>query len=395
MPDFKEEIKEQLANLGLTPTRENEIVEELSQHLEDQYEQLLGRGESEEEAYKATVRGLDEKNDLLSRELKRVERPVQQEPDALGTEKANLLADLWQDLRYGIRMLAKNPGFTIVAVAALALGIGANTAIFSVVNSVLLRPLPFKDPNQLVMVWEDATHLDFPKNTPSPANFLDWQRQNSVFAGMAAMAPASFNLTGTGEPERLDGRRVSANLFHLLGIQPQIGRAFRPEEDAPGTRVAILSDGLWQRRFGADPQVVGRAINLNGESYTVLGVMPAAMELPKMTDWHEQLWVPLAFPSEEAASRGNHYLEVIARLKAAVTLQQAQAEMNTIAARLARQYPEDNLRIGATVNPLREEFVGEIRPALLVLLGAVAFFILIACANVANLILARAAVRQK
>jgi putative ABC transport system permease protein len=292
-------------------------------------------------------------------------------------------------------MLAKNPGFTIVAVTALALGIGANTAIFSVVNSVLLRPLPFKDPNQLVMVWEEATHLGFPKNTPSPANFLDWQRQNSVFAGMSAMAPASFNLTGNGEPERLDGRRVSANLFQLLGVQPQIGRGFRPEEDAPGTRVAILSYALWQRRFGADPQVIGRAVDLNGESYTVVGVMPAAMELPKMTDWHEQLWVPLAFPSQEAASRGNHYLEVIARLKPAVTLQQARAEMKTIAARLAQQYPEENLRIGATVNPLHEEFVGEIRPALLVLLGAVAFVLLIACANVANLLLARAAVRQK
>ena len=206
---------------------------------------------------------------------------------------------------------------------------------------------------------------------------------------------AQFNLTGSGEPERLDGRRVSTNLFQLLGIQPQIGRGFRPEEDAPGTRLVVLSNGLWQRRFGGDPEVIGRAINLSGESYTVVGVMPAAMELPKMTDWDDQLWVPLAFPSEEAASRGNHYLEVIARMKPAATLQQARAEMKTIAARLAQQYPEDNLRIGATVNPLREELVGEIRPALLVLLGAVAFVLLIACANVANLLLARAAVRQK
>jgi putative ABC transport system permease protein len=394
MPDFREEIKKRLANVRFPPTRENEIVEELSQHLEDQYEQLLSRGESEEEAYADTVRGLDE-NELLGRELQRVERRAQSEPVALGKEKANLLGDFWQDLRYGLRMLVKNPGFTIVAVAALALGIGANTAIFSVVNSVLLQPLPFKDPNQLVMLWEDATHLGFPKNTPSPANFLDWQRQNSVFAGMAAMAPRSFNLTGSGEPERLDGRRVSANLFQLLGVQPQLGRAFRPEEDAPGSRVVILSNGLWQRRFGGDRQIIGRAINLSGESYTVIGVMPTAMELPRMTDWHDQLWVTPAFPAEEATSRGSHYLQVIARMKPGVTLPQAQAEMKTIAARLARQYPEDNLRIGATVNPLREEYVGEIRPALLILLGAVAFVLLIACANVANLLLARAAVRQK
>ena len=150
-------------------------------------------------------------------------------------------AEFLQDVRYGLRTLAKNPGFTIVAIAALALGIGANTAIFSVVNSVLLRPLPFKDPNQLVMVWDEQTHLGFPKDTPTPANFLDWQRQNSVFVGMAAMAQRSFNLTGNGEPERLDGRRISANLFDLLGIQPQLGRNFRPEEDTPGTRVVILT----------------------------------------------------------------------------------------------------------------------------------------------------------
>ena len=239
-------------------------------------------------------------------------------------------AEFLQDVRYGLRTLAKNPGFTIVAVAALALGIGANSAIFSVVNSVLLRPLPFKDPNQLVMVWDEQTHLGFPKDTPTPANFLDWQRQNSVFAGMAAMAQRSFNLTGNGEPERLDGRRISANLFDLLGIQPQLGRNFRPEEDTPGTRVVILSHGLWERRFGADPRTIGRAINLNGESYIVVGVMPAAMELPRMmTDWREQLWVPLAFPLKEAAARSSHYLEVIARMKPGVTLQQAQTEMST------------------------------------------------------------------
>src|SRR5436309_9715483 len=185
----------------------------------------------------------------------------------------NVVADLQQDLRYGLRTLAKNPAFTSIAIVALALGIGANSAIFSVVNAVLLRPLPFKNPEQLVMVWENAAHLGFPKNTPSPANFLDWQRQNTVFTGMAAMSERSFNLTGVGEPERLDGRRVSANLFDLLGVPALLGRTFVQEDDRPGSHVVLVSHSLWQRRFGSDPNVIGRAITLNGERYNVIGVM--------------------------------------------------------------------------------------------------------------------------
>ena len=243
--------------------------------------------------------------------------------------------DLWQDLRYGLRMLAKNPGSTIVAAIA-RWGIGANSAIFSVVNTVLLRPLPYKNPDRLVMLWEDATHLGFPRDTPSPANFRDWRARSTVFQGMAAMAPSSFNLTGSGEPERFDGRGVSGNLFSLLGVEPQLGRVFLPEEDQPGRgRVVILSYGLWQRRFAADPSVIGKPVTLNGESFTVVGVMPRDFQLPKFKD---QLWVPLAFDSKEAASRGNHYLEVIARLKPGLSLKQA-AEMETIAPRLQQQYP--------------------------------------------------------
>jgi putative ABC transport system permease protein len=292
-------------------------------------------------------------------------------------------------------MLAKNPAFTAVAVVALALGIGANTAIFSVVNAVLLRPLPFKHPEQLVTLWENAAHLGFPKDTPSPANFLDWQKQAQSFTGMAAMAERSFNLTGVGEPERLEGRRVSANLFDLLGVPALIGRTFVADDDRPGTHVVLLSHSLWQRRFGSDPGVIGRALTLNGESYTVIGVMPAFVQLPGYSTRSDQLWVPIAFPPEEASQRGNHFLEVIARLKPGITLQQAQVEMETIAARLAQQYPVYNTRRGAVVVPLHEQIVGDIKPALLILLGAVGFVLLIACANVANLLLARAAVRQK
>ncbi len=395
MPDWKSELSARLAGLSLSPARELEIIEEMSQHLQDRFEQELSHGATEEAAQREV---LDELNvpQFLSHELRNVERRISQNRVALGAEtKGNVLADLAQDLRYGLRMLWKNPGFTSVAVLALALGIGANSAIFSIVDTVLLQPLPYKNPAQLVMLWENATHLGFPKDTPSPANFLDWRQQGTAFIAMAAMATKNFNLTGAGEPERLDGRRVSANLFDLLGVQPQLGRGFLPEEDTPGTHVVILSHSLWQRRFGSDPQIIGRALNLNGESYSVVGVMPRGIELPSIENWKDQLWVPIAFPSDEAQSRGSHYLEVIARMKPGTTLKQAQAEMDTVGARLSQQYPETNTRIGIVVNPLHEELVGKIRPALLVLLGAVGFVLLIACANVANLLLARAAVRQK
>ena len=395
MPDFRSEIRARLAGLGLSPAREMEIADELTQHLEDEYEQALSRGVSEDEAERAVLADL-KVPDLLGRELKRVERPVPQNPVPMGTQaRSNMIGDLGQDVRYGLRMLAKNPAFTAIAMLALALGIGANTAIFSVVNAILLRPLPYKNPEQLVMVWENATHLGFPKNTPSPANFLDWRRQTTVFQGMAAFAERSFNLTGAGEPERLDGRRVSANLFDVLGVRPIIGRTFVPQEDQPGTKVVLLNESLWKRRFGGDPGVIGRALILNNEAYTVVGVLPSTVRLPAFGKWRDQVWVPIAFPAEEATSRGDHFLEVIARLKPNVTLAQTRAEMETIAARLAQQYPQYNARVGAAVNPLHEEIVGDMKVALWLLLGAVAFVLLIACANVANLLLARAAVRAK
>ena len=358
---------------------DRELEEEMRFHLEMKTEENISSGMTPEEAHYSALRQFG--NHTLLQEASK--------------EMWGFMAieTLIQDFRYGARMLLKNPGFTVVAVLALALGIGANSAIFSVVNTVLLRPLPYQDPDGLVMVWEDDTKGGYPRNTPAAANYVDWRDQNQVFEGMAAIADQTFNLTGTGEPERISGKRVSANLFPLLGVEPQLGRAFLPEEDQPGgNRVAVLSHGLWQRRFGSDASITGKPLTLNGESFTVVGVMPPHFQFPSRED---ELWVPIAFTSQEAANRGRHYLKVIARMKPGVTLQQAQTEMTAIAARLQQQYPDQNTDLGATITPLHEHVVGDIKPALLVLLGAVGFVLLIACANVANLLLARAAVRQK
>lgn len=392
MPDWKEVIRRRLAKSGLPPPREAEIVEELAQHLEDRYEQSLRGGATPEEARQAALHELTE-SDLLAQELRRVERPGGREPLTPGAGKGmNMFDGLWQDLRYGTRMLLKNPGFTIVAVIALALGIGANSAIFSVVNTVLLRPLPYTDPERLVMVWEDRTAKGYPRDTPAPANYVDWRDQNQVFEGMAAIATHSLNLTGAGEPERLEGKRVSANFFNILGVEPLLGRGFLPEEDEPGAaRVVVLSHGLWQRRFGSDKAILGKSLTLNGVGHEVVGVMPPDFQFPTRED---ELWVPIAFTPQQAAARQSHYLQVIARTKPGVTIEQAQAEMSTIGARLQQQYPE-NTDLGVAVVPLHEQFVGDIKPALLILLGAVGFVLLVACANVANLLLARAAARQK
>src|SRR6185369_10309069 len=391
MHDWTEEVRRRLSRLNLEPAREAEIVEELAQHLDDVYERSLKTGLTDAEAKRVALKELADA-DLMRREMRRSQKPSSEAPVA-GGGRSNVLADFWNDLRYAIRLQRKNPGFTIVAVIALALGIGANTAIFSVVNTVLLRPLPYKDPERLVMVWEEATKAGYPQDTPAAANFVDWRDQNSSFEGMAAITDDSFNLTGSGDPERLEGQRVSTSLFPLLGVEPQIGRVFTSTEDQPGNeRVVLLSYGLWQRRFGGDAGILGKTLQLNGAGYTVVGVMPARFQFPSVDD---EVWVPVAFTQEDAANRNRHYLRVVGRLKPGVTLAQAQADMSTIATRLQQQYPQTNTDLGAVITPLHEHLVGDIRPALLILLGAVGLVLLIACANVANLLLARAAVRQK
>jgi putative ABC transport system permease protein len=300
---------------------------------------------------------------------------------------------LVKDIQYGIRSLLKRPGFTVIAVITLALGIGANTAIFSVVNAVLLRALPFSDPDRLVMVWEDASFAGFPRNTPAAANYADIKAQNQVFEGMAATSTRSFNLTGDGEPEKVEAFAVTADLFPLLGVKPLLGRAMLPEEDRPGAnKVVMLNYKLWQQRYGGQENIIGRQLLLSGEKYTVIGVMPAGFQF---LDSNVGLWVPIAFTPQELASRGRHYLTVVARLKPGVSVQQADAEVKAIHRRIATDYPDQAGRLSGFVMPLRDQLAGDMRRPLLVLSVAVAFVLLIACANIANLLLSRAASRKR
>ncbi len=297
-----------------------------------------------------------------------------------------------QDLRYGLRMLRQKPGFTMVAVIALAIGIGANTAIFSAVNAILLRPLPYDAPDRLVYIWDSNPSIGFPRFSSSALNFSDWRRQSKSFEYLCALLSWNLNMTGRGEPERLQGARASADIFPMLGVKPLLGRTFLPEEDQAGkNRVVLLSEVLWQRRFGADRNVIGQAITLNGESYTIIGIIPPEFRVPNQSE----LWIPAAL-DELQLRRGNHLLGVMARLKPDVTIEQAQTEMSGIARNLELQYPDTNKGWGVRIVPLSEAVIGDtIKPALWVLLAAVGFLLLIASANVANLLLARAATRQR
>lgn len=299
---------------------------------------------------------------------------------------------LWQDVRQSLRKLFKSPGFTITALLALTLGIGANSAIFSVVNTVLLRPLPFQEPDQLMMVWGTNVKKGVEEVPFTPADYIDVRDQNDVFAGMAALRPMNLTLTGVGDPERLPTAMVSASMFSMLGVTPALGRAFLPEEDQAGRNsVALISHSLWQRRFQSDAAIVNKSLTLSGRVYEVVGVMKPEFRLSKEVD----VWLPLVITEQQAQNRSIGSLVVIGRLKPGVTSSRASASLALIGERLSQQYPETNADHGVRIISLHEQLTGNIRLALLLVLAAVASLLLIACANVANLLMARSATRQK
>jgi predicted permease len=361
--------------------RDRDLHAELESHLQLHIEDGIRSGLATDEARRQAVLKLGS-----------IERTREQYHDRGGLPWFETTA---RDVRYALRVLRQRPGYSIAAVLVLALGIGANTAIFSVVNAVLLRPLPYPEPDRLTFVWHVPPPDAFPGMTQfavSPANFLDWQRQSRSFERMALMQFRSFNISGQTGPETLRGAGVTPGFFDVLGVQPILGRTLRPEEDVRGQhRVVVLSERLWTRRFGGDRNILGRKLSLGGEPFTVVGVMGPAFRLPQ----YAELWTPLAWTDEERAVRNNHNATVIARRRSNVDLQTANTEMTVISRRLEQQYPEDNKSWGAVVIPLHQDLVADIRPSLMVLLGAVAFVLLIACANVANLVLARTVGRRK
>ena len=392
MPEWKEEIRRRLVGLKLEATREAEIVEELSQHLDDRYAELCTGGVTEEESRHVALAELSQ-SDLLVQELKRVECAVTQEPIVFGASRHNLMEGFWLDIRYGLRTLRKNPGFTAVAVLTLALGIGANTAIFSVINAVLLKPLPYWQPDQLVTIAESRSERDSARDASYP-DYLDWTGQTKSLQSLAAFNGISFVFNGSGSPETLEATRVMANFFVTLEMKPTVGRDFAAGEDRPRkAKVVILSHKFWNERYAANPDTVGQAIRLDGKIYTIVGVLPEEFDFAPTNS--PPLWVPLNPDPQYALRRNLRWLRVIGRLDQGVSFSQAFAEMQAINARLASAYPQENGAVRIVMGTLRDRIVGRIRPLLVILFGAVSFVLLIACGNIASLLLARGISRKK
>src|SRR6185436_2969170 len=357
------------------PEWPDDVAEELRQHLDDQYRDLRAAGASHDDALRAMAADVN----------------------AVRSRRSRLRPELIAaDVRYAFRTLRRNPGFAIVVLLTLALGIGANAAIFSVVNGVLLRPLPYRDADRLMVFWGDLRRPGVNQIPASAGEYLDYRDRSHAFEQVAAYDTVGFNLTGGGEPERVEGAVVTTTFFALLGASSQVGRTFVAAEDQPGRDdVVVLSHSLWTRRFSANPAIVGQTIPVDGRPAQVVGVMPAAFQFP---DRSIEIWKPFLLDAEALSdnNRGSHGYTALARLKAGISRQQAQADLNAVTAAIKADHP-GNYRngFGATLRPLQEEIVGDTGRPLIVLLGAVAIVLLIACANVANLLLARAASRRK
>ncbi|MGH9851015.1 MAG: ADOP family duplicated permease, partial [Blastocatellia bacterium] len=405
MPDWKQEIRQRLANLKLEPTREAAIIEELAQHLEDCYAELLAGGVTPAEAERRTRAELSG-NELLARELRRVERQAAPEPIVLGTNRrTNMFADMWQDLRYGARALWNSRGFTVVAALSLALGIGATTTVFSLMNAVLLRPLPVKDADTLVSVNKDND-----MHTISYPDYLDYRSRNEVFSELLVWSQTPLSLNLGDQAEQAYGMVVSGNYFSMLGAQPALGRFFSAEEDrTPGAHpVVVISFALWQSRFGANPSVIGQSVKLNGQPFTIIGVAPKGFT-STYNVFAPALYAPLMMQAQVKSQpdifgeRMSKYLKLTGRLKPGVTREQAQAALSLLDRQLEEAYPQQGrtshrANLGLELVPVGS-FPGEIRLALLggasLLLAIAGFVLLIACANVAGMLLARATVRQR
>jgi putative ABC transport system permease protein len=393
-----------LSSLRLLPARENEIVEELSQHLEDRWRELVAGGTPEDEATRLALAEFRD-GDVLARYMAPLQQvhapaptilglPAETRGARAGASSGSVFRDVWHDLRYATRMLRKQPAFSFAAILTLALGIGANTAIFSIVNAVLLQPLPYPEPSRLFVVYEQRP-APVLRARFSAENFLDVQREARSFEALGGYIGTGFTLSDPGEPEFVMGQMISTELLDALKVQPLLGRPFRPDENEGGRdQVMLLSHALWQRRYGGEPAIVGQTITANGKPYVVAGVMPPAFEFPQK---RYEVWVPFAFRNnaQGMVNRGTHYLQVAGRLREGVSPEQAQAELTTIASRLEAAYPDANANSTMGMASLVDETVGDVRTALLLVLSAVGFVLLIACANVTNLLLARASTRER
>ena len=398
MPNWTEIVRARLRELTGEPV-DPDVVEELAAHLAQTFDRETADGTPAKEAEARTRQLLEGSHPLLQalrarrpRGARRIAAWASQEPQE-PNERRNVMAgiDIRRDARYALRMLLRTPAFSLIAILTFAVGIGVNTAVFSVVNGVLLRALPYPEPDRITMVWLDNQRQGIKEDITSYPNYADWRDQNSVYAHLAAFTSASFALTGAGEPERLLGAVATANFFDVMGVPPVLGRVYTTANEVEGQdAVVVLSYGLWQRRFGGAADVLGRTLSLNGRPHEVIGVMPPQLRWPETAE----LWKPLAPAQDDREARFSFWLPVIGRLKPGVPVEQAQTEMAGISTRLQQTYP--NMRgYGAYVVPLKQQLVGKIQLGLLVLMAAVGFVLLIVCVNLANLMLARTAARRK